>query len=221
MKGRQIRYSEDELAFIKSVSTWPRSEACAAFCQRFGRDDVTVQNFHALCKRKGWMTGRAGRIEPGAVPHNKGVPCAPGRGGRHPNARRTQFKAGQTPHNTNYLGHERTDPKDGYVYVSIADTNPHTGYERRYVLKHLHLWQQANGPLPGGHCLKCLSDDRANCDPSNWEAIPRALLPRLVGGNRYRDILPFDGAAAELKPAILAAARLDHRARQIRKGDAA
>ena len=70
MKGRQIRYSVDELAFIQSVSTWPRAAAHAAFCQRFGREDVTVQNFHALCNRRGWMTGRTGRIEKGNVPFN-------------------------------------------------------------------------------------------------------------------------------------------------------
>jgi len=218
MKRRQIRYSADELAFIQSVATWRRSDALQAFSQKFRRDDVNLSNFNALCKRKGWMTGRDGRMNKGNVPHNKGKPCPPGVGGRHPNARKTQFRKGNEPHNSNYLGHERIDPKDGYVYMSVAETNPHTGYERRYVLKHLYLWQQANGPLSDGHCLKCLSSDRTNCDPANWEPIPRALLPRLVGGNRYRNILPFDNAPDELKPVILAAAKLDHRAREARRG---
>lgn len=217
MKGRQIRYSADELAFIQSVSTWPRSEAHAAYCQRFGRDDVSLSNFNALCKRKGWMTGRDGRMSKGNVPHNKGKSCPPGTGGLHPNARKTQFRKGQVPHNTKFLGHERIDPKDGYVYVSIAQTNPHTGCERRYVLKHLHLWQQRNGPIPDDHCLKCLSSDKTNCDPSNWECIPRAMLPRLAGGNRYSRKLAFDGAPAELKPTIMAAAKLEHSARELRK----
>lgn len=220
MKGRQIRYTVDELAFIQSVSQWPRDEALRAFSQKFQRDDVNLSNFNALCKRKGWMTGRSGRIEKGAVPHNKGVACAPGTGGRHPNARRSQFKAGQVPHNTNYLGHERVDPKDGYVYISVAETNPHTGYERRYVLKHRWLWEQANGPLPEGYALKCLGD-RANTDPSNWTAIPRAMLPRLAGGNRYNRKLAFDDAPAELKPVVLAIAKVEHAARERRKGRAA
>lgn len=215
-KGKALVYSADELAFIQSVSAWRRDEAHAAFCQRFSRDDVTVGAFNGLCKRRGWMTGRTGRVEKGAVPHNKGKKCAPGTGGLHPNARKTQFAKGQAPHNTNYLGHERVS-KDGYVEISIDETNPHTGYERRYVLKHLHLWQQAKGPLPEGHCLKCLSNDRTNCDPSNWEAIPRALLPRLAGGNRYNRKLAFDAAPDELKPAILATAKVEHAARVARK----
>lgn len=216
MKGRQIRYTADELAFIQSVSTWRRDEALTAFSQKFRRDDVSLQNFNALCKRKGWPTGRSGCFAKGSTPHNKGVPCPEGKGGRHPNARKTQFRKGQAPHNTNYLGHERVS-KDGYVEISIAERNPYTGFERRYVLKHLHLWEAENGKLPEGYCLKCLSDDRTNCDPGNWEAIPRALLPRLVGGNRYRRRLAYDDAPPELKPTVLAIAKIEHAARRLRR----
>ncbi|MCB4863316.1 HNH endonuclease [Sphingobium sp. PNB] len=216
MKGRQIPYSAEEREFIRSVSQWPRHEAHAAFCQKFSRDDVSLKNFNALCKRNGWLTGRTGCFAKGQTPHNKGVPCEPGRGGRHPNARRTQFKKGNQPHNTNYLHHERVS-KDGYVEISIDEQNPHTGFERRYVLKHKWLWEQANGPVPKGYALKCLGD-RLNTDPSNWELVPRALLPRLAGGNRYNPKLAFDDAAPELRPAILAVAKLEHQARAIRKG---
>jgi hypothetical protein len=219
VKGRQIPYTHDELSYIRSVSQWERATAHAAFCQKFCRDDVSLRNFNALCKRKGWLTGRTGRIEKGAVPHNKGVPCPPGKGGRHPNARRTQFKKGNLPHNANYLGHERIDPKDGYVYVSIDETNPHTGFERRYVLKHKWLWERENGALTEGWALKCLDGNRQNTDPSNWEAVPRAILPRLAGGNRYRRHLAYDEAAPELKPTVLAVAKLQHAARTRRDSD--
>lgn len=220
MKGRQIPYSSDELDFIQSVSKWSRDEAHAAFCQKFKRDDVTLANFNALCKRKGWMTGRTGCFSKGAKPHNKGKKCPPGTGGNHPNARRTQFRKGNRPHNTNYLGHERVDQKDGYVYVSIDEPNPHTGYERRYVLKHVWAWETVNGAIPEGHCLKCLDGNKQNTDPANWELIPRALLPRLAGGNRYKRILAFDDAPAELKPSVLAVAKLEHRTRLLRDNHA-
>ncbi|BAV64790.1 HNH endonuclease signature motif containing protein [Sphingobium cloacae] len=213
MKGRQIPYSADELAYIQSVSRWARDEAHAAFCQKFRRDDVSLQNFNALCKRKGWLTGRTGCFVKGQEAHNKGVPCAPGKGGRHPNARRTQFKKGQSPHNTNYLGHERVS-NDGYVEISIDERNPHTGFERRYVLKHKWLWEKANGPVPKGHALKCLDGNRLNTDPSNWELIPRAMLPRLNG----RFGRGYDAAPAEIKPTILAIAKLEHRARTVKGG---
>jgi hypothetical protein len=184
-----------------------------AFNEQFGRE-ISAHALHALRKRKGWKTGRTGCFQRGSEPHNKGKPCPEGRGGRHPNARKTQFRKGNLPHNANYLGHERVDPKDGYVYVSVDETNPHTGFERRYVLKHKWLWEKANGPLPRGHALKCLDGNRQNTDPSNWEAVPRSLLPRLAGGNRYRKVLAFDDAAPELRPSILALAKLECAARQ-------
>lgn len=218
MKGRQIRYSAEEMGWLEANRVMVISDYHREFSAAFGRDDVALVNLHALRKRKGWRTGRTGCFEKGQAPVNKSVPCPPGKGGRHPNARATQFKKGELPHNTRHLGYERIDATDGYVYVSVAEPNPHTGYERRFVLKHLHVWEQANGKLPEGYCLKCLSDDRTNCDPENWEPIPRALLPRLNGGNRYRDVMAFDSAPAELKPAILAVARLDHCVRELRKG---
>lgn len=215
-KGKWISYSRDEQAWLEANRLLPISEYHAGFVAAFGRPDVTPSNLHSRRKRLGWSTGRSGCFVKGATPHNKGKKCAPGTGGLHPNARRTQFKKGQTPHNTNYLGHERIDPKDGYVYISIDERNPHTGYERRYVLKHKWLWEQANGSLPEGYALKCLGD-RADTDPANWVAVPRALLPRLAGGNRYARKLAFDEAPEELKPAILAVAKVEHAARLARK----
>ena len=123
----------------------------------------------------------------------------------------TRFKKGNLPHNTNHLGHERVS-KDGYIEISVDEVNPHTGYERRYVLKHRHLWIEANGPIPDGHRLKCLDGDRTNTDPANWEAIPYALAPRLNGkfGRGY------DDAPAEIKPTIMAIAKLEHAVRNAR-----
>ena len=211
MKGRAIPYSAEELAFIQARKAWPRQELWQAFTFNFGRDDVLPMHIKALCKRKGWMTGRTGCFSAGQTPHNKGKPFPAARD--HPNCRKTQFKKGQEPHNTNFLGHERVS-KDGYVEVSIEQTNPHTGYHRRYVLKHRHEWERANGPVPEGHALKCLDGDKTNCAPANWEAVPRALLPRLAGGNRYKRHLAFDDAEPEIKPIILATAKLRLKAKE-------
>lgn len=207
MKGRQIIYSAAELRFIERHSKAPRLELQAAFAKRFGRADVLVMHLHALCKRKGWLTGRTGCFEPGLVPHNKGKEMP-----FNPNSARTRFKKGNLPHNTNYLGHERVS-KDGYVEISIAETNPHTGFERRYVLKHRWLWEQMHGPVPEGMCLKC-KRDQLNTEPANWELIPRAMLPRLSGrfGRNY------DHAHDDLKPTIMAVVKLEHRVREKRQG---
>jgi len=213
--GRHRKFSAEEMAWLESNSTMVISEYHAAFLAEFNREDVTAQNLHALRKRKGWKTGRTGHFSKGQKPHNKGVPCPEGKGGRHPNARRTQFKRGQLPHNTNYLGHERVS-KDGYVEISIDEVNPHTGFERRYVLKHLHEWEKVNGPVPEGLCLKCLDGNRLNTDPTNWIAIPRGVLPRLNGGKATR-VMAYDTAPNELKPVIMTMARVDQKVSEIRR----
>lgn len=208
MKGHPISYSKAEMKWLEKNRTMVISEYHAAFCDKFGRDDVTCTHLHALRKRRGWKTGRTGFFEKGHEPSNKGKKCALGTGGRHPNARRTQFMKGNLPHNTHFLHHERVSTY-GYVEISIDETNPHTGFERRYVLKHRWLWEQVNGPLPKGMALKCLDGNKLNTDPSNWEAVSRALLPRLNGG-RHKKRLPYDEAPAELKPTIMALAKLEH-----------
>lgn len=205
MKGRTIEYSAEELAFVESRKTLPRRELHAAFVRTFGRNDVSLIHLTALCKRKGWMTGRTGRFENGITPHNKGkvMPF-------NPNCAKTQFKKGSRPHNTKYAGHERVS-KGGYVEISVNETNPHTGFERRHVLKHRYLWEQAHGPVPEGMALKCLDGNKQNTDPSNWKPVPRAMLPRLNGiyGRGY------DDAPADLKPTILAVTELEHQARTV------
>lgn len=208
MKGRPILYSEEEIAWLSDNRTLPVTDYHRAFCDKFGRTDVTASNVNALRKRKGWPTGRTGRFEPGQESWNKGKQMP-----FHPNSAATRFRKGNLPHNTQYLGHERVS-QDGYVEISVAETNPHTGFERRYVLKHRHLWEQANGPVPEGMALKCLDGDRTNTEPSNWKLVPRAMLPRL-NGRFGRD---YDQAPAELKPAIMATAELEHRARELRRG---
>lgn len=205
MKGRQIIYSARELAFIERRCTINRAQLHAKFVAKFARHDVSLAHLNSLCKRKGWFTGRTGQLEKGNVPHNKGKPHP---AARCPNSARHQFKKGNLPHNTNYLHHERVS-KDGYVEVSIAETNPHTGFERRYVLKHRWLWEAEHGPVPEGMCLKCLGE-QTNTAPSNWELVPRALLPRLNG----RFGRGYDDAPSELKPTIMAVVKIEHQIRE-------
>lgn len=201
MKGHPIRYSAAEMSWLEANRLMVISDYHRAFVETFGRDDVSLVNLHSLRKRKGWSTGRTGCFPKGNEPFNKGK-SHPTRG----RASETQFKKGGLPHNTNYLGHERVS-KDGYVEISVAETNQHTGFERRYVLKHRHLWEQINGPVPKGMALKCRGD-RLNTDPSNWELIPRALLPRLNGGRRKKR-MAYDAAPEELKPALMAIAKIE------------
>lgn len=195
---RIIPYSDEELRWIKANARRPRRQAHEEFCRLFQRSDILPENYKSLCHRKGWSTGRTGHYAKGSVPANKGKTMP-----YNENSARTRFKKGQPPPNTKYLGHERVS-KDGYVEISIDETNPHTGFHRRYVLKHKHLWEKQHGPVPDGMCLKCLDGNRQNTDPANWEAIPRAALP-FLNGHRGPN---YETAALELKPTVLAIAKL-------------
>jgi HNH endonuclease len=208
MKRKILSYSDIELAWIKANCQLTRREAFDQFCKKFSRDDVSLANYVGLCKRNGWLTGRTGQIEPGSVSWNKGkkMPFNPG-------TARTQFKKGHTPANTKFAGHERSH-EDGYLYISIDETNPHTGFKRRYVLKHKHLWEQKNGKLPGGMVLKCLDGNRQNCDPDNWEAVPRGVVPYLNG--RW-DGRKYDEAAPEVKPVLLTIAKIKYKKKTLKE----
>lgn len=210
MKGRIIPYSADELAWIEARKDWVISDLHRAFCDAFGRDDVAAGSLHALRKRKGWKTGRTGRFAKGQTPPNKGKKMP-----WNANSAATQFKKGERRGVAIKLykpiGTERLS-KEGYLERKIHDGMP---LQSRWRAVHLIRWEERNGAIPDGMCLKCLGD-RENTDPSNWELIPRALLPRLAGGNQYVDYVNYDTAAPELKPVILAVAKLDHIARAAR-----
>lgn len=192
-----VHYEPEELAWIEARRDWPRRRLHSAFVFQWNRPDVSVVHLSALCKRRGWLTGRTGRFGAERPPptHPRGK-CAPG-------SEKGWFRRGHRPHTARHVGYEFIDK--GYVRMIVAETNPHTGAATRPVMKHRWLWEQANGPVPAGYVLKCLDGDRANTDPANWVAIPRALLARLAG----RSGRDYDAAPAEVKPVILATARLE------------
>jgi len=212
VKGRAIIYSNEELAWIEAHKSLTRRDLHRRFVARFGRAEVSQQNLTALCKRRGWLTGRTGRFVQGQDSWNKGK-CMPA----HPNSVATRFKKGNRTGRANHvykpIGTERLS-RDGYLERKIHDGLP---MQSRWQAVHRINWEALNGPVPEGHALKCLDGDRTNTDPCNWIAVPRALLPHLTG--RWRSI-PYDTAPPELKPIILAAAQVILATREARRRQA-
>ncbi|PCI47170.1 MAG: HNH endonuclease [Alphaproteobacteria bacterium] len=208
MKGRNINWQPNELAWIETNRHMERPVAHKIFCKKFQRSDIKISAYTALCKRKGWLTGRTGRFVVGRPPANKGkkMPFSA-------NSARTQFKkghlGGKAKEKKKPIGTERIT-KDGYLEIKIHNNLP---LQSRWRAVHLIRWEDTNSPIPDGHCLKCLDGDRSNTDPNNWTCIPRALLPRLAG----RWAVPYDAAPAELKPVILTVAKLNHAKHQATK----
>lgn len=203
MKGHPIVYSAAERAWLEANCTLVIGEYHRGFCAAFGRN-VAAANLHSFRKRMGWRTGRTGRFEKGQAAHNKGKPMP-----FHPNSARTRFqKGGRTGRAQAVykpIGTERIS-KDGYRERKVHDGMP---FNSRWRTVQRIEWEAKNGPLPKGMALKCKGDKR-NTDPSNWELVPRAMLPRLNG----RFGRGYDTAPAELKPAIMAVAKLEHRIRE-------
>jgi hypothetical protein len=215
--GRHWRYSAAEIDWLRANCTLPIEQYHAAFTATFDRHDVSAGALNGVRKKHGWKTGRTGQFAAGQTPPNKGKPCPPGVGGRHPNAQRTQFRKGQLPLNTKFAGHERINV-DGYVEISVEEENPYTGFERRYVHKHVWLWTKANGPVPHGCVLKCLDCDKTNTDPANWAPIPRSVMSTLNGG-RHKKLPGYNEVAPELRPTILALAQIKVRASKLCRGE--
>lgn len=211
MKGHPISYSAAEIAWLEANRLMVISDYHREFCARFGRQ-VTASHLHSLRKRKGWKTGRTGCFQKGSDPVNKGVKCAPGTGGLHPNARKTQYRlgnrTGRAALHYKPIGTERLS-KNGYRERKVHDGLP---MQSRWKVVHRIEWEAVHGPVPAGMALKC-KGDRLNTDPSNWELVSRSLLPRLNGG-RNRKHIAYDEAPDDLKPAILAVAKLDDAARR-------
>lgn len=211
-KGKFTVLNADQAAWMHANATLPLADIATAFRQSFPDAPATEAQLLAFRKRQRINSGRTGRFEKGNPSHNKGRKgyCPPG-------SQKGHFKKGQTPHTFKGAGHESIDPKDGYVWLIVAETNPHTGAATRRVMKHRWLWEQANGPVPEGYALKCLDGDRTNTDPSNWEPVKRGVLSRLNGGPRKKR-LSYDAAPPELKPTVMAIAKVQQAVHELRKG---
>lgn len=205
-KGHRITYSQEELAWVKANASRPAPELHAAFRVTFDRNDVSQSNLVSLRKRNGWRAAGNGRFQCGHAPANKGL-----KGFRAPGSEKGWFRKGERRGVATKLykpiGTERL-AKGGYLERKIHDGMP---LQSRWRAVHLINWEAIYGPLPKGAALKCLDGNRFNTDPANWEAVPRALLPRLAGGKHGR--MSYDQAPDELKPALLAVAKLEHATR--------
>jgi hypothetical protein len=208
MLGRHTKYSDAEVAWLRENATMMITDYHRAFCERFDRTDVTACALSGFRKKQKWPTGRDGRFNKGVAPWSKGRKI-----GNNPGSARTQFKRGSRSGVAakiyKPIGSERVH-YSGYLQRKIHDGLP---MQSRWKLVHCIEWEKLNGPVPKGMALKC-KGERLDTNPSNWELVPRGLLPRLNGKSGRG----YDQAPDELKPTIMAVAKLEHRLRDRRRG---
>jgi hypothetical protein len=149
----------------------------------------------ATCFRKGHISATKGIKRPAG--------WSPGR------MAETQFRKQQAPRNWRPLGSTRMIK--GYQFTKVADERL-VSWTKNWRQTHVLNWEAVHGPIPSGHALKSIDGDSTNTAASNWQLVPRAVLPRLAGGRHGR--LGYNQAPDALKPVLLTTARLVHAAKQ-------
>lgn len=66
--------------------------------------------------------------------------------------------------------------KDGYVMYKFAEKTTVPGAKDNWKLKHVWVWEQANGPVPEGCNIYFADGNRRNFDPGNLVAVPKRVL---------------------------------------------
>ena len=171
-------------------------ELTTAFNQHYGQHRA-VNAIKSTLTRYGFKSGRNSRYVKGGTSWNKGK-----KGIWLPNS--GNYQKGNLPHNHTALWSERIS-KDGYIEMSVPEPNPYTGFPTRYKHKHVWLWEQANGKKPKGTAVIFADGNNRNFDQDNLLLVTRAELLAMNQHN-YKD------QPAELKPSILALAKLEAKA---------
>jgi hypothetical protein len=165
---------------------------------------MTEQQIKSYVQNHKITSGRTGCFQKGNAPWNDGT-----KGKGLTGANKGSFKKGSVPANRKPIGTERIG-KDGFIEIKVAERNPYTGFPTRYKHKHIHIYEQKNGPVPEGMVVAFKDSDRRNFDPDNFMLISRAELLRL---NKYG----YKEMPGELKPSVVALTKLQVKTCEISK----
>ena len=183
---------------VRTYANHSRKEVTELFNAQFDRH-LKLSQVVSYVKNHGINCGRSGHFVSGQISWNTGS-----KGLMKPNG--TSFQKGQQPKNLRGLGSERICSKDGYVLVKIAETNPHTGHATRFKAKHVVVWEQHNGKVPKGHCIRFLDGNKENCVIENLTLVTRGAHALLNKKYKYNE------APAVFKPTLMLVAKLEAKA---------
>lgn len=200
--GTLLLFTKEQAAFVRRAYRKLTLEEVAEALNAKFSTNFTPMQIRSFTRNHKVLSGRTGCFEKGLIPWNYGT-----KGMGFTGRNRTTFKKGNRPHNTKWVGHERID-SEGYTYVSVPERNPHTGYPRRYRLKHNVIWEKTNGPLPKGCAIIFRDGDKRNFRDKNLACVTRAELLNL---NRNE----YSKASPQIKPSVFAVSKLEVRMREL------
>jgi hypothetical protein len=186
-------FNKEHEQFIRDNCTGIDNAEMAALFNKHYKTHITRQQIKTVKDNRRISSGLTGYFPKGHKSWNKGTKglCKPNSG---------SFKKGHVPPNRKPVGSERYNKGYG-INIKVAERDPYRGYPTRYKLKHVHVWEKKNGPVPKGKVVAFINGDNRICDPENLMLISRAELLTL-NQHGYKD------TPAELKPSILALSKL-------------
>lgn len=93
----------------------------------------------------------------------------------------------------------------GYIIVKVAEEATMPQSKDNWKLKHVHIWEQAYGPLPKGWAVLFCDHNRRNFDLDNLLAVPRRYMSQLnsIGGWHDQESVKAALAIMDLTTAAL------------------
>lgn len=183
-----MRYTEEQLDFLRENRTLPRLELMREFNARFGTN-ATLSMIVGLLKRKRWLCSRITRFVKGHIPWcagKKGLGiCKPNKG---------SFRKGHRPCNWRPVGSERVN-KDGYIEIKVREP-------RTWRSKHVVVWESAHGQTKKGDVIRFKDNNKLNCRLDNLEMVSRQV-------NFHLNRNGYTNTPEVLKPAMMSVARLE------------
>lgn len=82
------------------------------------------------------------------------------------NTKKTRFKKGQDPHNTQPVGYERLS-KDGYIEIKVRHLKNGDSNNKNFEFKHRIIYEKNYGLIPEGMIVEFLDGNNRNFDPHN------------------------------------------------------
>lgn len=155
-------FSHEEAMFIISHARENSQQELADLMNaKFGLN-LEKSQIAAYIKNHHIYTGRTGQFSKGHVPANKG------KHPHHTGGEATQFRPWHQPANHRPVGSERINSQ-GYAEVKVAEP-------KTWKMKHVLIWEAANGPVPDGHVVIFGDGNRLNFSLDNLVLISKREL---------------------------------------------
>jgi len=168
------QYTQEQREFIRSNAPGRGNEELTSIFNEHFRLNLSIEQIKGFKANHKISSGLTGQFEKGSIPVNKGT-----RGLYNVGGNNTSFKPGQPALNYKPVGYERID-RDGYVLVKVQDDGP---WQKRWRHKHKVMWEELNGPVPPGHALLFIDQNKQNIVSENLILVTRKQLARLNQNN--------------------------------------